>query len=254
MGNTDREWEAFGKSDPYFGVIADARFRALATDSAVRDEFFSLGEKHVEHFLSIIKEHLDPSFAPHRALDFGCGVGRITIPLALHVEQVVALDISDSMLKEAKRNCEQAGVQNVTLVKSDDRLTRLSGSFDFLHSFIVFQHIPRQRGEVILNGMLRHLAGNGVGALHFTYASSASQWRRVLGRVRATAPYVHNFVNLAHGRSFTYPHMQMNEYKVNHLLRLLQQHGCHRVHIRFSDHGGYLGIVLFFKKEAPPLL
>jgi ubiquinone/menaquinone biosynthesis C-methylase UbiE len=251
---TDREWEAFGKSDPYFGVLTHARFRAAATDSAARDEFFSLGEKHVEHFLSIIKENLDPTFAPHRALDFGCGVGRITIPLARYVGQVVALDVSDSMLMEAKRNCVQAGIQNVTLLKSDDRLTKLSGSFDFLHSFIVFQHIPRQRGEAILNEMLRHLADNGVGALHFTYASRASQWRRVLGRVRATVPYVQNFVNLAKGRSFRYPHMQMNDYKVNQLLLLLQQHGCHRVHIRFSDHGGYLGIVLFFKKEALPLL
>jgi 2-polyprenyl-3-methyl-5-hydroxy-6-metoxy-1,4-benzoquinol methylase len=37
-------------------------------------------------------------FAPRRVLDFGCGVGRVTLPLARRVDAVVAIDIADSML------------------------------------------------------------------------------------------------------------------------------------------------------------
>ena len=36
------------------------------------------------------------------ALDFGCGVGRLTQPLAARVRQVVGLDISDEMIRRAR--------------------------------------------------------------------------------------------------------------------------------------------------------
>ncbi len=254
MGDTDRAWEKLGRIDPYFSVLAHPRFRAAATDEERRREFFLSGEEHLDRLFAIIRENLDPNFAPGRALDFGCGVGRVTIPLAKRVAQVVALDVSDSMLKETSKNCEEAGLRNVTILKSNDSLGNLSGEFDFLHSFIVFQHIPSRRGEVILGAMLRRLAENGVGALHFTYSSRAAKWRQALLRIRSTVPFVYTLVNLAKSRPFRYPNVEMNSYDVNHLIRQLQDHGCHRVHLRFSEHSGHRGVVLFFKKESLPLL
>ena len=180
------------------------------------------------------------------------------MPLARRIDQVVGLDISESMLLEAKENCQRSGLDNVDLLKSDDRLTNLKGRFDFIHSFIVFQHIPTDRGEAIVTEMISHLRDGGIGALHFTYASFAPAWKRTYRRIRATVPFVHNFANLVQGRPFGYPLMQMNQYDINKLLLILQQNGCHRVHIRFSDrlsdHDGHLGVFLFFKKEATPIL
>jgi len=165
----------------------------------------------------------------------------------------VAIDVSESMLDEAKKNCEEAGVRNVTLLKSDDSLENLSGDFDFLHSFIVFQHIPSRRGEMILRAMLRRLSDDGIGSLHFIYASSVPAWRRWARKLRATFPLVNNLINLVNGPSFRYPYMEMNNYNVNRLLLHLREQGCHRVHLRFCDHGLYQGIVLLFKKETLPL-
>ena len=147
MRNTDKAWQRFGKIAPYFAVLAHPRFSAAAKDGETRREFFTSGAEHVERLFAIIRETIDPEFAPRRALDFGCGVGRVTIPLARRVAQVVGVDVSDSMLDEANKNCEEAGVRNVTLIKSDDSLENLSGDFDFLHSFIVFQHIPARRQD-----------------------------------------------------------------------------------------------------------
>lgn len=75
-GNTDREWESFGKSCPYFGVLSDAKYRTADTEGEARQEFFFLGERHVDQFFAIVREHLVHDFSPTRALDFGCGVGR----------------------------------------------------------------------------------------------------------------------------------------------------------------------------------
>lgn len=257
MVNSDREWEKFGASDPYYGVYTDDRFKLAHIDQTARDDFFSSGEAYVTQCFSVVKKELDPNFEPRRALDFGCGVGRITVPLARRIDHVVGLDVSESMLVEAKENCQRSGLDNVDLLKSDDRLMNLNGSFDFIHSCHVFQHIPTDRGEAILTEMISHLTDDGIGALHFTYASLAPAWKRTCRRIRATVPLVHNFANLAQRRPFGYPLMQMNEYNVSKLLLILQKHGCHRVHIRFSDrfsdHGGHLGVFLFFRKEATPI-
>ena len=249
MGNTDRAWKKLGEIDPYFSVLAHPHFRAAAAEGEIRREFFLSGDEHVELVFAIIRESLDPEFAPRRALDFGCGVGRVTIPLARRVTQVVGVDVSDSMLDEANKNCDEAGVRNVTLLKSDDGLENLSGDFDFLHSFIVFQHIPARRGANILRAMLRRLSVNGIGALHFTYAIHAPGWRRLLRELRATFPLVNGLANLVKGDSLRRPYIEMHSYNVNRLLLHLQEQGCHRVHLRFSDHGLYKGVILLFKKE-----
>jgi hypothetical protein len=43
------------------------------------------------------------------------------------------------------------------------------------------------------------------------------------------------------------PEMQMNAYNVNELLFLIQNLGVSRFHVDFTDHGGELGIFLFFQ-------
>jgi 2-polyprenyl-3-methyl-5-hydroxy-6-metoxy-1,4-benzoquinol methylase len=248
MGNTDKAWQNVGKIDPYFGVLSQPRFRSAADEGETRCEFFSSGDEHVEGLFATIRENLEPEFAPSRALDFGCGVGRVTIPLARRIAQVVAIDVSDSMLSEANKNCEEAGVRNVTLLKSDDGLGRLSGDFDFLHSFIVFQHISPRRGERILRAMLQRLSENGIGALHFVYATQAPWWKRCFRKLRATFPLVNGLANIVKGASFRYPYIEMNSYDTNRLLFCLQEQGCRSVHLKFTEHGLYKGIVLFFKK------
>jgi SAM-dependent methyltransferase len=250
---TDKAWQRFGQIDPYFAVLAHPRFSAAAKEGEARREFFTSGAEHVERLFATIRETLDPEFAPRRALDFGCGVGRVTIPLARRVTQVVGVDVSDSMLDEANKNCDEAGVRNVTLLKSDDGLENLSGDFDFLHSFIVFQHIPARRGANILRAMLRRLSVNGIGALHFTYAIHAPGWRRLLRELRATFPLVNGLTNLVKGDSFRRPYIEMRNYNVNWSLLPLRELGCHCRRLRFSDYGQYKGKVLSFKKETFPL-
>ena len=147
--NTDSEWERWGSSDPYFGVLTNARFRRQNLNQDSINEFFESGAHDIHRVLERCRFHIDPSFSPARALDFGCGVGRLVVPLAKIADHVVGLDVSESMLTEARQNCERYGVGNVTLLKSNDNLSALEGLFDLVHSYIVFQHIPPERGKRI---------------------------------------------------------------------------------------------------------
>jgi SAM-dependent methyltransferase len=246
----DEAWEAYGKRDPYFGVLADERYRSSRLDDRARAEFFRTGEEHVASVLATVRRRLDAEFRPSRALDFGCGVGRLLVPLAAICEEVVGVDVSESMLAEAHRNCERRAIDNVRLVRSDDGLTAVRGRFDLVHSVIVFQHIPPPRGLEILRALLEVLEDGGVGVLHFTFARRAPRLRRTVHWLRKRVPLVHGAVNLVQGRPFSYPMMQMNDYDLARVLEILQRAGVTESFVELTDHGGHLGAMLYFRKPG----
>jgi hypothetical protein len=60
--------------------------------------------------------------------------------------------------------------------------------FFFLHSFIVFQHIPARRGANILREMPRRLSENGVGALHFNIRNLRPRLETLVARTPRDLP------------------------------------------------------------------
>jgi SAM-dependent methyltransferase len=245
--NTDGEWEQLGRDDPYYGVISAGQYHRENLTESEKEAFFQSGDEHIAHILQVLRDHFDPGFSPHRALDFGCGVGRLLLPLAERAQQVVGVDVSTSMLAEARVNCAARRLDNVGLLQSDDQLSALTGSFDLVHSFIVFQHIPPPRGERIFRHLLEHLQAGGAGAVHFLYAKQTpskmlEQW------VKAHVPFSKYAFNLLRRRRLNTPQMQMYAYDLNRMLRLLQNNGISQVHAELTDHAGELGIILYFIK------
>jgi SAM-dependent methyltransferase len=256
--STDIAWEEWGRRDPYFGVITDPKFRSTDLNEQAKREFFESGATHVHGVLTTIRNHIDPDFAPRSVLDFGCGVGRLLGAFAKIADDVVGLDVSSSMLREAQRNCDEHLLRNVQLLVSDDALSALTGAFDLIHSSIVFQHIPVERGRAIFSKLLQHLRPGGVGALQLTY--SKMRFAPTCGvapppppppalALAATAPFVEV---PAQPMATVDPEMQMNPYNINEILFLMQHHGVRQFYVEFSDHGGELGVFLFFSVPGKP--
>jgi SAM-dependent methyltransferase len=248
----DRVWEYYGQHDPYYGVLTWDDYRRENLDAAALTRFFDSGKAYIDLVLQTIQQQLDPAFHPTRALDFGCGVGRLTIPLAAICESAIGVDISPAMLKEAQKNCQRLGVTNVEFVQSDDQLSRLMGRFDLINSFIVFQHIPCDRGEAILTRLIDLLADNGVGVLHFTYCKQppATAKGRWLLWAYQSIPGLFDLRNRLKGLPQAQPIMQMNEYNLNHLFQILYRGGCQHCYVRFTLHEDTQGVVLFFQKKS----
>jgi 2-polyprenyl-3-methyl-5-hydroxy-6-metoxy-1,4-benzoquinol methylase len=265
--NTDLEWETWGKNDPYFGVVTSEKYRSDRLDHNAKREFFKSGEDVVEQVLSNCRKRFGDDFAPKNMLDFGCGVGRLVIPFAGVVDRVVGVDVSDSMLEEAKKNCEINALQNVSFLRSDDNLSLLQESFDFIHSFVVFQHIPTDRGKRIFGKLLSRLNDGGVGAVHMTYAKSYfdrsfgmppshSLARRLASAIkhrvknRLNSHRRTNEIQKQHGSMSRDPQMQMNSYLLNEIFYLIQAAGIRDVYSEFTDHGGHLGVYIYFQKPV----
>lgn len=247
---SDQSWERLGQEDAYFGVVSHPRFKNAHEQGPSRDEFFESGERYIEDTLAKIRLALAPVFAPKRALDFGCGVGRLVIPLAHHVDEVVGVDVSSGMLEEARRNCSREGLKNVTLLESDDQLSMVHGKFDFISSYIVLQHIPIKRGEKIVSLLTERLAPGGVGALHVSFASTRPWWRQIISDAQTRIPLIHLLTNILKGRQLTYPHMQMNRYKLNRLFEIIRKGGSRQVLCEFTNHSGTIGAILYFQNNS----
>jgi SAM-dependent methyltransferase len=283
------EWEKWGRQDPYFAVITDPRYRSANIDEAARKVFFDSGRHHARAVLAECRHRIDPAFKPKRVLDFGCGVGRVVLAFAAEAETVVGVDVSAAMIEEARRNCEARGLTNVELQVSDDGLTQLDGGFDLVHSSIVFQHIDIPTGRLLFRRLIELLAPGGIAALHITYgkayhaerfgqpptpppappaplplagmpdttlesaAADAPRTLKSLGRWMArSAPRPVIDVLPDRLQRLADPQMNMNAYNLSELAFLMQTAGIPRFQAEFTDHGGELGVFLYFRK--PPVV
>jgi 2-polyprenyl-3-methyl-5-hydroxy-6-metoxy-1,4-benzoquinol methylase len=245
----DKQWEVFGKEEPYFGVVTWEQFKPGRLDEKARADFFETGESFVQMVVGTITEHLDGDFNPSRCLDFGCGVGRLVVPLARRFERVTGVDVSVAMMEEAASNCRKYELDNVDFVQSDDTLSKVEGKYDFIHSYIVLQHIAPRRGEQLLKRMIELLEDEGVAALHFTYAKTRSVKSRLKYWLHTSVPLAHNLINLAKGRKFSYPYTLINSYNLNRLFEIVQNNGCEHAYLRFTNHDGLLGVIMMFQKK-----
>lgn len=87
-----------------------------------------------------------------RALEIGCGPGRLIIPMSRHFGEIQGVDISEEMVALARQKLARIPNAHVQVNSGSDLRMFADGYFDFVYSWIVFQHIPSK--EVVL-GYLR---------------------------------------------------------------------------------------------------
>jgi SAM-dependent methyltransferase len=246
---SDDQWKKFGELDPYFGVLADPAYARGRFDEAARAAFFSTGETHVRRVFDRIRERVKPGFSPVRALDFGCGVGRVLLPLASFCAEVVGVDVSDAMRGEAEANARRLHYTHVSTAPSDDRLSAVTGRFDFIHSYIVFQHMPPHRGLNVIARLMDLLEEGGVAALHVTHRWNAGALRRGLHRVQGAVPLVHRAVNALKRRPANYPFMHMYQYSLSDLIHVLAKKGATAWAADAVTHRAHEGLMLYVRRN-----
>jgi SAM-dependent methyltransferase len=176
-----QDWEELAAVDPLWAILASAEARGGRWNL---DEFFATGESEIAEVLETA-ERLGLPEQHDRALDFGCGVGRLTRALGGRFREAVGVDIAEEMVRLARelnveRNCR------FQLNARSDLTTFEDDSFDFVYSSLVLQHLPRR--ELIkgyIGEFLRVLRPGGV-AVFQTLAQLPAP-RRLQPRRRAYA-------------------------------------------------------------------
>lgn len=178
---TDRhqqQWENLGSSDPYWAVLSR---HAKKGGKWQKDEFFESGRGEIEQVMKNLAR-VRVELQQGTALDFGCGVGRLSRALSRHFRRVIGVDISKSMLREAR--VQHHDFPNIEFLHNiAENLGSIpSSTIDFVYSNIVLQHMPAQRqllfvaefcrvlrpgGVVVFQTPSRHDLGTLTGWVHF---------------------------------------------------------------------------------------
>jgi 2-polyprenyl-3-methyl-5-hydroxy-6-metoxy-1,4-benzoquinol methylase len=179
-------WSAYGKSDPFWSVLTDERWRSKnLTNGQILDAFYETGGSEVLRLDAWLRRNGLESRGAVCA-EYGCGVGRITHALARRFRRVVAFDISEPHLDAARRRLSEQGVENIeyVAVRNEAALDRLRG-VDLFYSILVLQHNPPPIMADILMSAFSGLKPGGIAffqiptyALNYSF-STADYWNAV---------------------------------------------------------------------------
>lgn len=158
LSDWQKNWNELGKDDPLWVVLTDPSRKGGKWDPA---EFFKTGQDEIAQVLSDVSA-LRPDLGRKRALDFGCGVGRLSQALAERFDEVDGVDISPSMIAHAQRFNRFAETCRYH-VNADSDLRRFPDHhFDFIYSSITLQHIEPRFQKLYVRDFMRVLKPGGV--------------------------------------------------------------------------------------------
>jgi ubiquinone/menaquinone biosynthesis C-methylase UbiE len=142
-------WDRLAQLDAMWAVLSDATKFGGKWD---RREFFATGEGILTRLEAI--ERAGARIRYGVAVDFGCGLGRVSQWLAKRFSRVVGVDISPRMLELAEHyNSEPAPITFV--LGNEENIPLATSSADFVYSFIALQHVPRPLQERYLREFCR---------------------------------------------------------------------------------------------------
>ena len=132
-----QSWQHLGATDPRWAILSEPGREGGGWDDA---SFWRSGED----FVAWVAQHLaglGAAPARQRALDFGCGHGRLTQGLANHFAEVVGVDIAASMLDVARSANRHGARVSYVLNERPDLAVLPDASFDFVLTVLVLQHM-----------------------------------------------------------------------------------------------------------------
>jgi ubiquinone/menaquinone biosynthesis C-methylase UbiE len=151
-------WEGLAQSDPLWAICVDPTRRGRVW---TEEELLATGETEIQTVLHYAQSQGLSLDTKGVALDFGCGVGRLTGALARRFHHCWGIDISPTMISLAQRlHCTQ---QHCTFwLNESETLSRFSdGYFAFIYTSITLQHIPRDLVFGYLGEFARTLRPDG---------------------------------------------------------------------------------------------
>lgn len=153
-------YEEWARENPFYAVLSTETFRDAEEDPT---EFFENGRVEVGRVLAYVEElGLDERPRRERALDFGCGVGRLSQALAGHFERVDGVDVARPMVEKAREVNPCPDRVRFHVNAADDLALFDDASFDFVYSSLTLQHVRPRHIEGYVREFVRLLRPRGL--------------------------------------------------------------------------------------------
>jgi SAM-dependent methyltransferase len=157
LRDLQRNWQRMAETDPLWAISTAPEYKAHKWDL---EQFFASGVKEIRDAMTDVRA-ARPDLARGTALDFGCGVGRLSQALADHFDHVTGVDIAPAMIGQGRElNRHGEGVCYV-LNESSDLSQFSASSFDFIYSAITLMHMEPRYSTRYIAEFVRLLRPDG---------------------------------------------------------------------------------------------
>ena len=218
FAKVSEQWHHLGETEPHWSVLTnDSYFQESFHMN--REAFYASGESEAGMFDATLARAGIARESLHCCLELGCGVGRVTAPLAARFDEVVAVDISAAHLQVAQEHFGAKGLGNVQCQHLDaiDGVAAL-GRFDALYSRIVLQHNPPPVMKRLLSDLLAQLNPGGIAFIQVPTYKAGYRFQ------------IDEYLAIENGTT-----MEMHFFPQAALLELIAQQGCRVLEIREDD-------------------
>ena len=231
--NLEKNWNLLGKEDPMWAILVSPDKKG---NKWKPDEFFASGRAEINELMESLRK-LDVKLNKSKALDFGCGIGRLTQALALHFEESIGVDIAKSMI-DAANKFNQFGERCQYFLNTHDNLALFpNDNFDLIYTNIVLQHMEPVYSKKYISEFIRILKPDGV--LVFQIPSEQKEIKEAGLRkiVKAVLPaFVVDLIRKI--RYIGEPKMEMHPVSQNEIKEFLKQQKARLIHIEPFESAG----------------
>ena len=154
-------WSHLGEVRPHFSVLTDDQFLPENLGGSI-DKIWESGEEEAATAQRILDHHGFSDSSGKTCVEYGCGVGRVTMGFARRFARVHGYDISPGHLRHARERALELHVRNVTFHQCAGSVPEDLQSCDFFYSRIVFQHNPPPLAAELIKAALRSLRPDGI--------------------------------------------------------------------------------------------
>lgn len=156
-------WSNLGIKEPHFSVYSHSKFKPdnfKKKDS--QETFFKSGKVELDNTLQYLyKIGITPDYEG-TAIEWGCGVGRVTRFLAEKFFKIFAYDISLPHIHLAQDYLLENNLKNTDFIHLENLNKIYIPPYSFFYSKIVFQHNPPPLTKYLLNLILDSILPNGI--------------------------------------------------------------------------------------------
>jgi SAM-dependent methyltransferase len=158
IGDLQTNWDQLGRTDPFWAILSVPEKIHGGWDPK---HFFSTGVDEISGVLQYLKT-VGAEPVPGNALDFGCGVGRLTQAMCQHFDHCCGIDIAPSMIDLATRYNRFGARCRYHLNCNDTLADFADNSWQFVYSNLVLQHMKPEYSKKYVREFLRVLSPDGV--------------------------------------------------------------------------------------------
>ncbi|MGD0298643.1 MAG: methyltransferase domain-containing protein [Bryobacteraceae bacterium] len=230
LRSLQKHWDSLATQDPLRAILARSEEKKNVPWDV--EKFFQSGVFEIEAMLRYA-ESFRPLLQKKTALDFGCGVGRLTEALAAHFDRVCGVDISPAMIQHAcsyqnSAGQHSAGRSEYIVNETGDLRLFAGGQFNFIYSSITLQHMPARFAKQYIAEFLRVLSPDGLLLFQLPGRRTGS-----FARVRSLAHEL--FLPLLHPIT---PRVVMRGIRKQEVVQLLGEYGGEVLDIAADESAG----------------